>query len=771
MNSTLFVPDAAQLRHKLANPPPLLAKLYRRFQDRLGTDPEFRSHHIFLPALLGDTAAIAESKAIIIALASDPLRLAANQSPSATTTVQQNLDEHVWCIAPRAMRLAVYFTWLDAQGAWGAAEQSAVAGQILDFVYHYVVPVLRARTPAGHNQQLSMTLCCAVAGHALSGVPAVADRATALQAYALPKLKQTLGLMPRSGYSGEGSTYQTDVVSALVMWAGIFLEQLGESDVWSRPWTPNGATLADTLRIEAALGSCGGLVPPWDQYGWARLHNLAVRALWAVVSGQQQLLAAAEGAWDEESFIAWRRDDRLWTILYWPAEEHLDPAPVGSAQPAPRLTGWSVPAVGAATEQGPLRLRAMLAWDRCADGLQGICRGQANPNHLMLELGGEPITGDGWDDGRHLLFSESSNARTLQGFSELEKQLVTQQYGSLKKWVGHSQQGFVGASCGIVVDDWDSYFPRAGRRQGQLVFEQRTAERHTFAADAAAYYQPAFDLTGARRTVSVGAAGDVWIVDDLAAASAHRFTWRAWFRQAARGAGPFGLRLDLPSGVALTLAWTGETHAGGALEPLRLTPAPAFPATRPGLAWPETGSVRCDLVAGGHRVRFVTCLLPRAVDGLVIRGTGANAWEATWDGGASRFALPSELERLPEPAVFSPDGAEQEVLCDLDEEPFALRTEPDPVLLEAVTHPPQAAWRSTTAAMQTLTSRGNREALPRILALLEDPRQNYTVHSVAAWCLGRVRYRPALATLRRMAAIPEVNTAHRAAWAVEHCQA
>jgi hypothetical protein len=68
--------------------------------------------------------------------------------------------------------------------------------------------------------------------------------------------------------------------------------------------------------------------------------------------------------------------------------------------------------------------------------------------------------------------------------------------------------------------------------------------------------------------------------------------------------------------------------------------------------------------------------------------------------------------------------------------------------------------------MQTLTVRGNREAMPKIVALLLDVRQNYTVHSVAAWCLGHARYAPALEVLRRMMDLPEVNTAARARWAV-----
>lgn len=775
MSEPALVPDIERLRRKLAAPPPLLASAYRRFQDRLVADPLFRRHHVFLPALMGDPAAIAEAKTIILEESHDPLLLARGQAPGSATRAQESLDGHIWCIAPRAMRLAVYFSWLEARGAWSEAERAAVARDVLAFFYDYVVPVLRARIPAGHNQQLSMVLCSAVAGHALGGVSAVAARAHALKAYALPKLRQSLGLMPCSGYSGEGSTYQTCVVSGLVMWAGIFLSQLGESEVWSHTWPPNGSTLAGTLRLEASLGSAAGLLPPWDHYGWSSLTNLAARTLWAAVSGEDHLLAAAAGVWDRESFVAWRPDDRLWTLVYWPERESEVLREGRQARNAacrtetPVLTGWSLPAVGAAIEHLPLRMRVILAWDRCSGGLQGICRNHANPNHLMLELAGEPITADGWDDGSQRLFSGDAVAHTVNGLSERERQMVTQQYGSLDKWVRTSQQGFLGSSCAIVVDGLDAYFPREGR-EGRLLFEKRGSDRHTVVADSTAYYRPAFDVRRMRRAVSMGASGEAWVVDDIEADSTHRFTWRAWMRRAARLHGDCGLRLDMPSGTAVTLAWRVQSDAGVPPGPATLVAAPTFPAHGPGRLWPDEGSTRCDLTVAGRRVRFVVCLVPRAVDGLSIAAVAADVWEAVWAGGVSRFVLPPELGIQPEPSSPPPDEPDVHTFSDLDDEPFALLDEPDGALLAALDNPDRTAWRRTGAAMQTLAVRGNRDALPRILALLEDALQDYTVHSVAAWCLGRTCYQPAMEALRRMAAIPEENAAARANWAIERCR-
>ncbi len=765
----LLIPDLAMLRRKLASPPPLLARLHLRFRERLATDREFRRHHIFLPALLGEQEAIAEAKTIIIQLASNSLALATGQSPSSTASAQESLDSHVWCVAPRAMRLAVYFNWLDVQGAWTTDERRVVGRAVLDFFHTYVVPVLRARTPAGHNQQFSMTFCSAVAGQAFAGVDSVSERARALRDWALPKFRQVLGLMPQSGYCGEGSTYQSDVVSPLVMWSGLFLEQLGEREVWSRPHKPNGACLADTLRLEAAMGSCGGLLPPWDHYGWARIHNLAARSLWAGLSGDAQLLQVAEEVWGEESFIAWRDDDRLWTLAYWPeTEANSGNRTLDSEARTPVLSGWSLPAVGAAIEHRPRRLRIMSVWDSCAGSLQGICRGQVNPNHLMLDLGGQPITADGWEDGRERLVSDAALTQTLAGLAPLEQKLIRQQYGSIEKWARQQQHGFLGQACAMVVDGWESYFPRQAR-EGRLVFERREVDRHTFAGEAAAYYQPAFDITRMRRTVSMGASGLTWIVDDICADSAHAFTWRMWLRRGLQQTGAQQTRLDLPSGQSLTLAWLATVEGTERAAPVAITTVPSFPQGRgPRYPWPDAGSDRCDLTVTGSRVGFVSCLVPAGVEGLVVHQLEPGVWEAVWDGEVERFRLPPEIAAAPDTVpVNGEQKADMHALYDLDETPFALLDEPDAALLAALDAPPVAAWRRTGAAMQTLTVRGNAAAMPRIMALIEDARQHYTVHSVAAWCLGHARHLPAQELLSRMASIPEDNTATRARWAVE----
>jgi hypothetical protein len=177
---------------------------------------------------------------------------------------------------------------------------------------------------------------------------------------------------------------------------------------------------------------------------------------------------------------------------------------------------------------------------------------------------------------------------------------------------------------------------------------------------------------------------------------------------------------------------------------------------------------RGDLTATGREVRFVTCLVPERVENLQVRAVAPDVWEATWAGGSERFAWPPEIAAVPdaEPVADVQPDLEADTTDDLEEAPFALLDEPDAALLAALDAPPVSVWRRTGAAMQTLVTRGNAAALPKIAALLADARQNYTVHAVAAGCLGRARYAPARELLQQVAHLPEVNTASRARWAL-----
>jgi hypothetical protein len=253
--------------------------------------------------------------------------------------------------------------------------------------------------------------------------------------------------------------------------------------------------------------------------------------------------------------------------------------------------------------------------------------------------------------------------------------------------------------------------------------------------------------------------GLVWMIDDYRAATAHTFTWQVHLR---RGATLDGNRLSLRTAedVEVTLAWVADVEA-------KLQDVPGFPkkTSDPVMAWPESGSQRLTLERRGKTARFAVVLMPSAVRDLRVHAVSDTEWRADWEGGTAMLRLSAETG-----AAVCPVSEPPVTVNDLAATPFALLEEPDTALLAALEAPSPAAWRRTTAAMQTLVQRECAAALPAIHRLLVAPTQRYQVHSVAAWCLGRLRYAPALADLHVYRDSPETNTAWRSRWAVEQIE-
>lgn len=311
----LFIPDVAMLRQKLTAPRPELAELLARFRRQLDADPKFRTENIFILAAIGEPQAVKEARRLILDKAREYGSLDAGRD---------DIDNHTWCVAPGVMRLAAYYTWLEALDVWTPEESATIAQGLIRFCTEHVVSVMRARTPGGHNQALSMALTCAVVGAAFETQPAMGEQAGALKEYGLQGLPVTLGLMDRDGYTGEGSTYQSHVISPLIMWTAAFLGQIHGPEILSRRWAPSGVSLLDLLKVEHLLGSPGLLLPPWDHYGWQEQVNLAAIAYWAGAAGAPEALANAAAIWDRQDYIAWGSDDRMWTLLYWPEGKEGD---------------------------------------------------------------------------------------------------------------------------------------------------------------------------------------------------------------------------------------------------------------------------------------------------------------------------------------------------------------------------------------------------------------------------------------------------------------
>jgi hypothetical protein len=311
----------------------------------------------------------------------------------------------------------------------------------------------------------------------------------------------------------------------------------------------------------------------------------------------------------------------------------VDPGPSAIAGPGP-LSGHTLPDAGAVMKHAATGVRLVLSWDACAASPLGLRDQQVTPNHVLYEIGGEPVFGDGapaHDEG----FLDVALEDVIAQLTPAEVEEAARAHGSPEAWARLQQPGLIGAANTVVIDGASGYFP-PGPRRGRLVYEDRSPGRHVVTAECVEFFRPRYDLLRARRTISLSSDGVAWIVDDYRAATEHRFHWQAYLR---RGCALSDRRLAvrLPGRRPAWLAWHGAMDPG-------LHRFPAYPResrdAAAALPWPDAGSERLRLGTTGRTARFAVCIVPWDARELAVRQTGEFEWEAHWAGGSERFHVP-----------------------------------------------------------------------------------------------------------------------------------
>lgn len=258
------------------------------------------------------------------------------------------VEFHTWCVCGTALRQAVFFDWLAWRDAWSAEEIGEAADLFLEFAYQHPFTVSLGRCRASNNQIFSLTLFRAVVGFLFGHKWTQRQRGRELFAYGLGRLPDVIGWFPGDGYGGEGSTYTSHVVTPLACWTAELLRALTGRDWWATRFAPNGTTLRQIIEMEMRLVSPGGLLVPWDHYGWQPAINAAPFAYLARATGNPRYLSVIPNCVDRRSpgLLAWGADDELWMRLWWP-EEH---ATYDDRRLPEELFGWFLPKTGAALD-------------------------------------------------------------------------------------------------------------------------------------------------------------------------------------------------------------------------------------------------------------------------------------------------------------------------------------------------------------------------------------------------------------------------------------
>ncbi len=616
----LLLGDPNRLRDKLAGASGLLGRYWADYRDRLLCDPARRARLLPLSALLTGEG-VEEVRAT---LRQTWRRLSGDDAA-------EDVQFHTWCRSGAVLRHALHFDWLATRGAWSAEDTGEAAEAFLGFAFKHPYQVLTSRTRTCNNQPLAMALNCALLGYVFGCKHG--DHATGrfLFEYGTRRILDLLGLFPRDGYGGEGSTYTSHVNTPLACWIAEFLHDTLETNLLERPFPPNDTTLRAIVEMEHRLVSPGGLMPPWDHYGWQKPVNAAPFAFLARETANPDYLAMipAFALWEAEGSLAWGHDDPLWTLLWWP-EKFKDFA---STEPPAEMFGWFLSKTGAALDDLPRRTRLMQVWDTCADGISGLCRLQSNPNHLMFEYAGEPVFQDGveaqdthpWPFAEHQVFAVlTEEQRRRYTRYVLGNGTSTDGLRSLLTVVS---TGLTGAANAIVVDEEPWHWP--GRRcVGRAEGYARTADVQAVSADCADFYRPRFDVEQALRTSAWSTAGGFGVVlDSLKAESSHAWCWQVHLRPDATLDGNTA-RVALPGGRHVLLAWEAGPDA-------RLTELPGFPRTH------EGASVRLELRRQGAQAEFTVLIAPDAAAASVRRLSSTRV-EAMIDGVRHSLEIPLE---------------------------------------------------------------------------------------------------------------------------------
>lgn len=585
----LFLGDPQALLNKLETATGPLQNLWQGYQTMLHDDPDARQKMLpFWAALSGND--MTEAK--------DQLREKWTQLLDSDHG--HGLQKHTWCACGARMRQAIFVDWLHHRQPFSQDELQQAAEAYLGVAFKYAYPTLASRVPSADNQNLSMTLYCTVIGylfgHKLTG------HATGrfLFAYGLQRLPRLIGLFPRDGYAGEGSTYTSQVNTPLFCW----LHQLFQTfnlPVNPKGFEPNGTTFKQLIDIERKLIGPTGQMLPWDHYGWSQARNGAPLAYLAGLEkqvDQRDRLLGMIHRLDlglNPGMMAWGNDNPMWTLIWWPASmNHWK-----DTQTPLALTGWCLPRTGAALEDASRRTRLVQVWDRCAESFTAVGRMQVNPNHLILEVDGEPVFQDGIPlsgedpfgfDPQQAMSTLSDDARR-----RLANYATPGTDRNLTRFVQSQSCGMLGAANAIVVDDIKAYWPGKSV-EGKALWYGSGDALQAVCAEVSEFYRPAFDLTQAQRTSIWNARyGIGLVIDELAAQTSHHWTWQAYLRPSASLCANTAVSMNLPNDRHVMLAWETVGH-------VQLQDVPGFPRTQ------EAASKRLALSSVGPMATFVTAI-------------------------------------------------------------------------------------------------------------------------------------------------------------------
>jgi hypothetical protein len=529
-------------------------------------------------------------------------------------TYGMGLQFHFWCFAFPHARWSLYFQWLESIGAWEPAEAEYLRGELITFGFANFFYGMRTKPDPEcvDNQTMSLCFCNAVLGQLYGQRSPTAAR---MGADGLRRLPATIGGMPPSGYSGEGSTYMDHVVGPSVPFIVELLERAHGGDWFSQALPPDGGSAESIVRMIAREWMPGGLVLPWDHYGYA-LPTRSCIAYGAYKTGDDLFLELLESHadWAHDVSIGWGYDDLIWSLLWWP-----------DRRPATRqavFSSWAAPDIGGALVADDSSLYLMQMWDHTTPGYP--TRAHVNPNALVLSAWGVPLTTDG----------VPAKSCTAFEFSDTWRELTNMTFTPTRTNFG---PGCAGAHGVLLVDGREGMRALTHYPQSDLVSADLAGKE--LIADVTPLYREHWPDAQCLRRRSRLVEERFWLVEDLAVFGVPHAVTARWYLRPEKVVGEHGVTIETAEGIRLTL--------------LPLLGSSEFSARRIE-GYPDRldgASLQVDFQGEGATVRWLWLLWPerrRALQSPIADDwTVAPDPERAWEPATAQAHLDATSLRLP----------------------------------------------------------------------------------------------------------------------------
>ena len=385
------------------------------------------------------------------------------------------------------------------------------------------------------NQTLSLCLSTTIVGHLFSQGERPSRMAQIMLRDGLRRLPGLLADMPPSGYSGEGSSYMDCVNGPAVLLAVEVLERVGGyRRVLEEPLAEGLGRPINALRMVARSCMPGGLLLPWDNYGY-QFGVRSTLAYGARRTGEEVFLRVLEEEciWTYDIGIGWAYDDFVWTLIWWP---HNRPAGVSTSSSAWR--DWYEPLAGAAFASSDGHRYVIQMWDESTPVVP--TRGHVNPNAVLFNGFRTPISADG---------SPVANASHRFQFDDTWRQVSFLAMDTDSR-VNYGD-GCAGAHSVVLIDGLEGM--RAHETYEQVAATAHDPQQQWVWADVTPIYRENVpDILEVSRRTQLHDDRLVTIIDRVRAADEHTVTSRFVFRPEVTAV-PSGVRVRTPEGVTLHL--------------------------------------------------------------------------------------------------------------------------------------------------------------------------------------------------------------------------